>query len=73
MEELIIWNLDDGECLRTIQAHSSDICQLAKLSNNKIVSFSLDKKIKLWNIENGDCLKTLEGHTEEVSSKELLN
>jgi len=40
-----------------------DMCEfLFVIGDNKIVSGSNDKTIKVWDIESGDCLKTLEGH-----------
>jgi WD40 repeat protein len=38
-----------------------NICNMAKLSNTKIISCSNEKAIKLWNIETSTCLKNLEG------------
>ena len=43
--KLIIWNIDNGETLKTINAHSDSILCLSKLSNNKIISSSMDKTI----------------------------
>lgn len=57
-----IFNINNGQCIKTIEAHLEAIYFLAKLSDNKIISSSKDKTIKLWDIESGDCLKTLEGH-----------
>ncbi len=40
---------------------------MAKQSNNKIISCSSDKTIKVWDIASGDCLNTLEGHASEIN------
>ena len=64
--KIIIWNINNGDILKTIDAHSDYICSLAKLSKNKIISFSNDKTIKLWDSKSGICLNTLESNTNRI-------
>jgi len=68
--EIRIWNLVNGECLRTFNAYI-DIkdCYLKKLSRNSIISYTPDEsKIKIWDTDTGNCLKVLQGET----SSEIL-
>ena len=60
-----IWNINNGECLKTIEAHteSINVLFLAKLSKNSIVSFSEDRKIKIWHTDSSSCLNILQDHT----------
>ncbi len=61
-----------GECLRTIEAHSNFVRFMIELPNNKIISCSDDKKIKVWDTDTGYCLKTLKGHDRTVRFIEIL-
>jgi len=70
--KIMIWNLDNGERLKTIDAHSGIIWRLVKLSNTQIISCSDDKTIKVWDIETGICLKTLYAHNNKVYCLDLL-
>ena len=44
-----------------IRGHTNAINSVA-VKNNKIVSGSWDKTIKIWDLNSGECLKTLRGH-----------
>ena len=59
---IIIWNIENGDCLKIIEKHLDTIWHLVKLSSKKIISCSSDKTLKIWDIETGSCLSTLEGH-----------
>ena len=63
--KIIIWNIENCDCLKKIEAHSDAIWSLGNLSNNKIISCSRDKTIKVWDINECICL-TLNGHVDEV-------
>ena len=71
--KIIIWTIDNGECLKAIHAHSKCIWCIVKLSNNKIVSCSGDNTIKVWDIKTGVCLNTFEDHNGEVYCLNLSN
>lgn len=43
--KLIISNINNGQTLKTINAHSGSIWRLSKFSKNKIISCSKDKTI----------------------------
>ena len=70
--KLIIWNIENGETLKTIIAHSDSILCLSKLSNNKVISSSMDKTIKVWDINTGICLRTIESRS-NAYGLDLLN
>ena len=64
-----VWNYETGECLNTLEGHSSWIKSLAHIENTKlIVSGSGDRTINIWDYESSECTRTLEGHTNEVNS-----
>ena len=48
-----IWNVDYGECIRTLTGHSKCVRSLQLLANNQLASGSFDKTIKIWNVETG--------------------
>ena len=67
-----IWNVDSGECIRTLTGHLSGVDSLQILSNNKLASGAWDGSINIWNIDSGDCIRTLIGHSHSVMSLQLL-
>ena len=67
-----LWDVDTGECLRTLTGHSGTVISLHLLPNNILASGSLDKSIKLWNVSSGECIRTLNGHSEYVYALQLL-
>jgi WD40 repeat protein len=59
-----IWDLNSGECLKTIETNSGWVYSLKAISCDKILSGSGGKsfgknEIKLWDIKTGECLKTI--------------
>ncbi len=61
-----IWNIDTGECLKTLKGHKDDVRCLMSLDSDTFVSGSWDKTIKIW--KNDACLKTLKGHSSWVTA-----
>ena len=68
-----IWNVDSGECIRTLAGHSRTINSLQLLASNMLVSGSDDRSIKIWNIETGKCIGTLTGHLNYVYALQVLS
>ena len=68
-----IWNIENGECIRTLTGHSNWVISVELISQNRLASGSLDNTIKIWNIDNGECIRTLTGHRNFVSSVELIS
>lgn len=59
-----IWQVETGECLKTLQGHTSRVWSVAVMQGT-IATGSPDFTIKLWSAA-GECLKTLHGHDCEV-------
>ena len=63
-----IWDADTGECIKTLEGHTSSVNDVSFSPNNQyVVSGSYDKTVRIWDVESGDCIKTLEGHTGGVN------
>lgn len=60
-----IWDIETGECLRTLTGHTLGIRAL-QFDDTKLISGSLDKTLRVWNWRTGDCISTYQGHTEGV-------
>ena len=67
-----IWNVDSGECIRTLTGHSERVEALHLLTDKKLASGSRDKLIKIWNIDSGKCIRTLTGHLKGIWSLQLI-
>jgi WD40 repeat protein len=64
-----IWNIERGECLKTIQGKLGWIKCLALTADGKIAaSGSTDGTVRLWNTENGECLRILSGHSGAITA-----
>lgn len=60
-----IWDIESGECLRTLKGHTSGIRAL-QFDETKLISGSLDNELKVWNWHTGECLNTFTAHTAGV-------
>ncbi|RDL30134.1 E3 ubiquitin ligase complex SCF subunit sconB [Venustampulla echinocandica] len=60
-----IWDIETGECLRTLRGHTSGIRAL-QFDDTKLISGSLDRTLRVWNWRTGECISTYQGHTEGV-------
>lgn len=60
-----IWDIETGECLRTLTGHTLGIRAL-QFDDTKLISGSLDKTLRVWNWRTGECISTYQGHTEGV-------
>ncbi len=59
--DIVIFNIETGTWLDTLEGHSDWIRSIIELSNNRIASCSEDDgTIKIWDINTGECLKTIE-------------
>ena len=43
----------------TLTGHTMGVYKIAELSKNRLVSFSVDRSIRLWSLETGKCLKQI--------------
>jgi F-box/WD-40 domain protein MET30 len=62
-----IWDIETGECLRTLRGHTSGVRAL-QFDDTKLISGSLDRTLKIWNWRTGECVSTYQGHTDGVIS-----
>ena len=65
-KDIFIWDINTGECIRTLKGHTNWVKFLIEMSDGTLVSCSQDKTVKCWDLNNGMCVKTLNGHTNLV-------
>jgi WD40 repeat protein len=64
-----LWDVQTGQCVRSLQGYASRIFSLAFSADGKyLISGSEDHLIRIWNVDTGELLHCLEGHTDEVRS-----
>ncbi len=56
---LKLWNLDDGQTLRSFAGHTKRIGGIAFTPDGKTLVSAADSTVRLWNAESGAPLKTL--------------
>lgn len=57
--DILLWNIQTGECIKTLKSHKYLILSLTRLSEDRIVTSSMDQTIKIWNLQSGHCEKTI--------------
>jgi F-box/WD-40 domain protein MET30 len=57
-----IWDIETGECIRTLRGHTMGIRAL-QFDDTKLISGSIDSTLKVWNWRTGECISTYRGHT----------
>ncbi len=68
-QSMKLWDIDTGQCLRTVNGYINWILSVAFSPDGQILaSSSQDQRVRLWDIETGKCLRTLQGHNNLVSS-----
>ncbi|WP_176329739.1 WD40 repeat domain-containing protein [Thioflexithrix psekupsensis] len=66
---LKLWEVSSGQCLRTFEGHSNWVRSVAFSPDGLLaLSGSDDKTLKLWEVSSGICLRTFEGHSDYVRS-----
>jgi WD40 repeat protein len=54
---LWVWDLETGQCLRTLEGHDSKVnCVSVSPDGRCVVSGSEDKTLRVWDLETGQCL-----------------
>ncbi len=61
-----IWDIELGTCVKTLIGHTKRVTSLLTLPDNRLVSGSMDKTIKVWNVSRDFCT-TLDQKNEVVS------
>ena len=56
-QEIIVWDLFKLSPIQKLDAHTAALSGINVLRNNKIISASLDRFIKIWNNDLTDCIK----------------
>ena len=57
---IYVWNPENGECVDTLEGHSSSIYSVSfSCDGKKIVSASGDKTVRIWDAKTGFCVDTL--------------
>eukprot|EP01038_Epipyxis_sp_PR26KG_P006741 gene6741-9236_t len=82
-KNVIYWNLDTGEYLRTITCHSKMVTAVHIFSPTQgpnvniqkplnvcpvLITASMDKSVIVWDLVTGEKIRKLEGHTDKVTS-----
>ncbi|KAF9584842.1 hypothetical protein BGW38_004958 [Lunasporangiospora selenospora] len=60
-----VWNIETGECLRTLVGHVLCVRAL-HFDDAKLITGSMDRTLKIWNYHTGQCIRTLQGHTDGI-------
>ncbi|NJL83463.1 MAG: hypothetical protein HC890_11850 [Chloroflexaceae bacterium] len=69
---IFLWNLGNGQRIRTLQGHRDGVWSLAISPDGKtLISGSWDRTIKLWNLATGTLQGTLNGHSDYVVALSL--
>ena len=66
--ELLVWNLEDGRCLKTLKGHTRWIKSVSITPDGKLaISGGGDMALRFWDLEAGRCIRTLGGHTGAIN------
>lgn len=64
---LRVWDLETGQCLRTLEGHTDGVrCLSVTADGRQVVSGSSDETLRVWDVETGQCLRALAGHRDGV-------
>ncbi|MEH2291729.1 WD40 repeat domain-containing protein [Nostoc sp.] len=71
-QKIWVWNLQTGELLRTIDAHSHWVLSVAiNRDGNTLVSSSADTTIKVWDLSKGSLIREINAHSNWVNAAEI--
>ena len=68
---LKLWDVKNGECLRSLEGHSDCIDSVYFSGDSKYGISSSSGTIKLWEIMTGKCIRTFEEQGERIIAKSL--
>jgi WD40 repeat protein len=69
---LKLWDLETGQCVRTLQDFTHWVDAVALLRDGRRAISASSNVLKLWNLDTGECLQTFNGHTNDVKAVALL-
>jgi WD40 repeat protein len=64
--DINIYNINDGNLVSSLKAHTSAVEDLVQISNDLLASSSDDKTVRIWNLTTNTCKFILTGHTSGV-------
>lgn len=67
-----VWNIETGECIRTLLGHLKGVRSLS-FDSHKLITGGYDSTIKVWNYRTGECISTYRGHENTVCSVDASN
>lgn len=68
--EIKTWDINTGQLKNILKGHT--INDIKKLSENLIVSASLDRSLRIWNINTGKGEAILNGHLGDIGCIKIL-
>ncbi len=66
-----VWNIDNGECLKILVGHSSQVLSLKKFKNDIIASADGEGIIRFWNVQNGSLLAIVKANRDKYAINSL--
>jgi len=66
------WNIQTGQCIRTLNGHENDVRCFQMIGNEILLSGSDDKTIKIWLVKTFELINTLTGHTGSIYCLQLI-
>ena len=67
MDNLVkIWSLDSGQCVHSLDGHSS-LVGLLDLQRDRLVSAAADFTLRIWDPATGQCRSVLSAHTGAIT------
>ena len=56
---LRVWDVESGQCLRTLEGHTDMVLALSLTPDGRrVVSGSRDRTLRVWDVESAQCLRT---------------
>ena len=71
---LKLWDIETGECIRTMEGHTGEVMTVAGTDDGRFAISAggdyvkKDFTLKLWDLETSKCIRRMEGHTENIYS-----
>jgi WD40 repeat protein len=70
---LRVWDLENGETLRSLEGHSGRVNAVAVVNSRRAISCSNDETLRVWDLENGETLRILEGHWNLINAVAVVD